>query len=126
MKTTVEPVTVMFSIFSVFTTPAVAEVVAPYFIIAVGAFTGASWALGNIEKLTVKKALFYYFKIIVTAMLMTVFISHFVATVIETPDIKWLYAPIAFILGCVGDRWGEIIRVSLNKVLSTIQKGEQK
>lgn len=101
-----EPVNALFTILTVFTSPQVAEILAPYIIIVIGSFTGASWTLGNFgRKLPVMEVLFFYIKSIFTAVLVTVFISHLVSEYIPIPDIKWLFAPIAFTLGMVGNKW---------------------
>lgn len=115
----IEPVTAMFTLLAVFTSPQVAEILAPYIIITMGAFTGASWTLGAIgEKLAISKVIFFYIKSIFTAILITVFISHYVSYFIDTPDIKWLFAPVAFILGMVGNKWMNYLEYVIKKISS--------
>lgn len=114
-----EPVSALFTILTVFTSPQVAEILAPYIIIVIGSFTGASWALGvKDKKLTPFEVLFFYIKSILTAVLVTVFAAHYIIEYANTPDIKWLFAPISFFFGMVGNKWvtyGEYVLKKVSK-----------
>ena len=123
-----DPTHVAVTVASFVLAPALAEVVGPYAIIFVASTIGASWALGRQASMSRLKALLFFLRINSTAAIVTVFIADFLAKQLGyssgTGEGLWLIAPIALMIGGVGDDWPAIIHwVVKRKFLPG--KGEQ-
>ena len=123
-----DPTHVAVTIASVVLAPALAEVVGPYAIIFVASSIGASWALGRQATMSRLKALLFFLRINSTAAIVTVFLADFLAKQLGyirgSGDGLWLIAPIALVIGGVGDDWPTLIQwVVKRKFLPS--KGDQ-
>lgn len=123
-----DPTHVAVTIASVVLAPTLAEVVGPYAIIFVASSIGASWALGRQAMMTRLKALLFFLRINATAAIVTVFLADFLAKqlgyISGSGDGLWLIAPIALVIGGVGDDWPTLIQwVVKRKFLPS--KGDQ-
>ena len=123
-----DPTHVAVTIASAVLAPALAEVVGPYTIIFIASTIGASWALGRQAAMTRLKALLFFLRINATAAIVTVFIADFLAKQLGyssgTGEGLWLIAPIALVIGGVGDDWPTLIHwVVKQKFLPS--KGDQ-
>lgn len=85
-----------------------AHVVGPYLLIVFAAAVGAAWSLGRCQPQGKAKAVFYFLRIVLTAVLLTVAISKVAATFLPSLDEEWLIAPVALIIGLIGDDWQSI------------------
>jgi small basic protein len=117
------PVAVLVTLASTIFSAQVAEVVGPYIVIALGAMCGAAVALLQAEKRGRFQAFVFFFGSTVLAVLLTVPFALLVATYITKVHEHWLFAPIAFGLGYVGDKWNKIfpwIGGKVNKVIDLV------
>ena len=108
-----DPTHVAITVASAVLAPALAEVVGPYVIIFIASTIGASWALGRQATMSRLKALLFFLRINSTSAIATVFIADFLAKqrgyASGTGDGLWLIAPIALVIGGVGDDWPALI-----------------
>ena len=123
-----DPTHVAVTVASAVLAPALAEVVGPYAIIFVASSIGASWALGRQVTMTRLKALLFFLRINSTAAIITVFLADFLAKqlgyISGSGEGLWLIAPIALVIGGVGDDWPTLIQwVVKRKFLPS--KGDQ-
>lgn len=99
------PVAVITAIASTVFSAAVAAVVGPYVVIAIGAMGGAAVALMQRESAGRYKAVLFFFGATVLAVLLTVPLSMLVTWYFTGLQDHWLFAPFAFALGYIGDKW---------------------
>lgn len=123
-----DPTHVAVTVASAVLAPALAEVVGPYAIIFVASTIGASWALGRQASMSRLKALLFFLRINSTAAIVTVFIADFLSKqlgyISGSGEGLWLIAPIALMIGGVGDDWPSLIQwVVKRKFLPS--KGDQ-
>ena len=123
-----DPTHVAVTVASAVLAPALAEVVGPYAIIFVASSIGASWALGRQATMTRLKALLFFLRINSTAAIVTVFLADFISKQLGyssgSGEGLWLIAPIALVIGGVGDDWPTLIQwVVKRKFLPS--KGDQ-
>lgn len=108
-----DPTHVAITVASAVLAPELAEVVGPYATIFVASTIGASWALGRQASMSRLKALLFFLRINSTAAIVTVFIADFLAKQLGyasgTGEGLWLIAPIALVIGGVGDDWPALI-----------------
>ena len=123
-----DPTHVAITVASAVLAPALAEVVGPYVIIFIASTIGASWALGRQATMSRLKALLFFLRINFTAAIVTSSIASALAKQLGyasgTGEGLWLIAPIALVIGGVGDDWPALIRwVVKRKIFSG--KGDQ-
>lgn len=117
-----DPTTVLIAIFSTIMAPQIAEIVGPYTIIVIASTTGAAWSLGDKPTLTKLQSLRFFIKINMVAILITVFISYLIGNYINMADRQWLLAPVALLIGLLGNEWGKINGWLLAKVKSYVHQ----
>lgn len=84
--------------------------VAPYLVIVVAASTGASFALARKDKTTRLAGFWYFLRVCGLAILITAGVAAFVASYHESLTSRILIAPIAFMIGFIGDDLPDIGR----------------
>ncbi|UST52969.1 hypothetical protein NF681_11500 [Comamonadaceae bacterium OTU4NAUVB1] len=96
--------------------PKMAEVVGPYVLIATAAVIGASFALARRSTSSRWAAVFYFLRVVGLAILLTVGLSAWLST--KHPDFseRALLAPVALLIGFVGDGWPAL----LSKIVSML------
>lgn len=108
-----DPTHVAVTIASAVLAPALADVVGPYVIIFIASTIGASWALGRQATMSRLKALLFFLRINFTAAIVTSSIASALAKQLGyasgTGEGLWLIAPIALVIGGVGDDWPALI-----------------
>ena len=123
-----DPTHVAVTIASAVLAPALADVVGPYVIIFIASTIGASWALGRQATMTPLKALLFFLRINFTAAIVTSSIASVLAKQLGyasgTGEGLWLIAPIALMIGGVGDDWPALIRWVLKRKFFS-GKGDQ-
>lgn len=117
-----EPVKVATVIVSSLFGPTVAHVVGPYSVIILAASLGAAWSLGSKDTLSAASAFWFFIRINLTAILITVFIATYVGKKIGIEDATWLLAPIALVIGGIGDKWGTLFIWLVDSVKNFINK----
>lgn len=90
-------------ILSVFFRGEIANAVAPYIVIIVGAAIGASFALARKEKSTRMADFWYYIRVSGMAIIFTVFGAYMIASYYPGITPRILLAPVAFGIGFIGD-----------------------
>jgi len=88
--------------------PSMSQIIGPYILIAFAAATGAGWSLGRREPKGKASALFYFVRVVFTAILLTVAIAKIMASFIPPVEADFLVAPVALIIGLIGDDWKHV------------------
>lgn len=86
----------------------VAAVVGPYMVIVVASAIGASFALSRRPTSTRVSAILFFARVCGVAVLGTVAASIVAATFYPSLTERVLIAPVAFVIGLVGDNWPDI------------------
>ena len=124
-----DPVSVAIALAGVIFGPALASIVGPYAVIIISATVGAAWALGRRDKAARLGAAWYFLRLNATAVLVTVGLANLAGRWLGLTDHSWLLAPIALIVGGVGDDWPKVGRwllVRAGRVLERRTGGEGK
>lgn len=117
-----EPVNVAVAILSLMLGPALASVVGPYAVIMLASTVGAAWSLGRRNTGTKLSAASYFLLINGTAILVTVSAATQLAQWIGAKDAGWLLAPVALIIGGVGQDWPSIIKWAAARAMRLIER----
>ena len=99
-----------------------AVIIGPYLLIIVAAITGAAWSLGRRESKGKLNSLFYFVRIVLTAILLTVGIARLMASYVDGVEAEWLIVPVALIIGVVGDDWMKAFNWGVNAVKKMADK----
>lgn len=94
----------------------VAEVMSPYLLIIFAAVTGASWSLIKRESQGKWNSFFYFMRIAFTAILLTTLIATLISNYVSIVNAELLIAPVALLIGVVGDDWIKAFTWILNVV----------
>ena len=105
-----DPVSVGIALAGVIFGPVLAGIIGPYAVIIISATVGAAWALGRRDKAARLGAAWYFLRLNATAVLVTVGLANLAARWLGVSDHTWLLAPIALIVGGVGDDWPRVGR----------------
>lgn len=106
--TQLDPVNVAVALFSVVFGPSLASVVGPYAVIILSSTVGAAWALGRRDPAARTGAAWYMLRLNATAVIVTVSLANLVGRWLGLEDHTWLLAPIALVVGGVGDDWPRV------------------
>lgn len=85
--------------------PSMAHIIGPYVMIIAASCTGAAWSLSRREPKGKVNAFFYFVRISLTAVLLTVAISDITASFFPSLQSTFLYVPVALVIGLIGDDW---------------------
>ena len=102
--------------------PSMADIIGPYLLIVFAAATGAAWSLGRCRPQGKAQAFFYFVRIMLIAVLLTVAISQAAAAFMPSLQEEWLIAPVALIIGLIGDDWYKIGEWFINLLKRLIEK----
>ena len=100
-----DPVSVAIALASILFGPHLAAIIGPYAVILISATVGAAWALGRRDPAAKVSAAWYFLRLNATAILITVSIAKLAGIWLGVADHSWLLAPIALVVGGVGDDW---------------------
>ena len=100
-----DPVSVSIALASVLFGPALAGVIGPYAVIIISATVGAAWALGRRDPAARLSAAWYFLRLNATAAVVTVSLAKLAGLWLGMEDHSWLLAPVALVVGGVGDDW---------------------
>lgn len=117
-----DPVNVAIALAGVLFGPALAAVIGPYAVIIISATVGAAWSLGRREPSPRLGAAWYFLRLQATAVLITVSLASLAARWLGMDDHTWLLAPIALLVGGVGDDWPRVGRWLLARVLRMLER----
>ena len=85
--------------------PALAGIIGPYAVIIISATVGAAWALGRRDPAARLSAAWYFLRLNATAAVVTVSLAKLTGLWLGMEDHSWLLAPVALVVGGVGDDW---------------------
>lgn len=123
MQHQLDPVSVTVALFTVLMSPQLAELIGPYAVIILAASTGAAWSLGMRPPGTRTSAIWYLMKLNLTAVLLVVGLAQLVLyTWPDFAGLKWMLAPIALVVGGVGDHWPTIGRWVLLRLARLVER----
>ena len=100
-----DPVSVSIALASIIFGPALAGVIGPYAVIIISATVGAAWALGRRDPAARLSAAWYFLRLNATAAVVTVSLAKLTGLWLGMEDHSWLLAPVALVVGGVGDDW---------------------
>lgn len=98
----------------------VAWLVGPYMVIVAAAVLGASFALSRRERTTRSSAVFFMARIAGLAVLLTVSLAEAVNAFRPEWQVRVLVAPIALLVGFVGDDWPAVLSRTLRGIWAAI------
>ena len=87
-----------------------AAIIGPYMAIVVAAAIGASFSLAKREKTTRVSALWFFLRVCGLAVVVAGGLSALLAKFHPVLTERALLAPVAFIIGLVGDEWPSVVR----------------
>ena len=105
MGNQLDPVNVAIALCSVLFGPALAAVLGPYAVIIIASTVGAAWSLGRRDPGARLGAAWYFLRLNTTAVLITVGLANLAGQWLGHDDPTWMLAPIALVVGGVGDDW---------------------
>lgn len=117
-----DPVAVAVALASVLFGPTLAAIVGPYAVICIASTVGAAWALGRRPQATRRNAVLYFVRLNATAALVTVGLAGAIARGLGLGDGAWLLAPVALLVGGVGDDWPAVGRWVLARAARLIER----
>lgn len=103
--------------------PQLATVVGPYAVIIIASITGAAWSLGRRPPGSRVGAAVYFARLCLTAVLLSVAIESAVQKAWPSvTDSHYLLAPIALLVGGIGDDWPGVGRWFLGVVARIFER----
>lgn len=93
----------------VFSNPVIAQAVAPYAAIFFAALVGSMFSLSRRKSDTRSAGARFMFKIVGTALIVTVPAASWVAPHLGFSEARLLFAPFALLIGAVGEDWGPFL-----------------
>lgn len=101
-----DPISVSIALSGLIFGPALAGIIGPYAVILVAAMVGSAWALGRSEQQRTRtRAVLFFARLGATAALVTVGIASAFGNWFGVERTDWMLAPIAMLVGGVGDDW---------------------
>lgn len=117
-----DPVSVAIAVAGLLFGPALAGVIGPYAVIIMACTVGAGWALGRRDPAARLSAAWYFLRLNATAVIVTVSLAQLAGRWIGSDDHSWLLAPIALIVGGVGDDWPHVGQWLLQRAGSILER----
>ena len=93
-----------------------AHVVGPYIVIILASTVGASFALARRPPETRASAVYFFLRTVGLAILLTVALASIVTGYYPEATEKALIAPIAFVVGYIGDGWPAVFKWASEKI----------
>ena len=110
MGETLDPVAVAVALITLFLGPKIAIYVGPYVVIAAAGLTGAAFSLGRRSPNTRIGPFTFLVIMVAFSMLITVGATKLLALLWEPLGSTWMIAPMALVIGYIGDDWPELMR----------------
>lgn len=105
MTTKIDPVSAATAMASVIFGPELSYYIGPYAVIVLSSTVGAGWALGRQDPMGRWAACWYFSRLNIMAVMLTVPLSAGVMWAFSMNDSNWVLAPIALLIGGVGNDW---------------------
>lgn len=118
----IDPVSVATAAAALAFGPDLAAVVGPYAVIVLSSATGASWALSRRDPSSLVSALLFVVRLIATAIVASVSIEAAVSHWLVPLESHWMLAPIALLVGCVGDDWPAVGRWGASRIAGIVDR----
>lgn len=83
-------------------------IIGPYAVITLAASCGAAWGLGRCGPMTKRDGAWYFLKLNLTALLVTVPIASGVQKMLGWEEANWLLVPVGLLVGGVGNSWPQV------------------
>lgn len=117
-----DPVHATTAIVAVFFGPTLAAYVGPYAVIILCASVGSAWSLGR-RPVTTRSGAFKYFLLMSgTALVLTVPLAQWLGGWLGHDDSRWLFSPVALLIGGVGGDWPKLLTWAGGRVLRLIER----
>lgn len=84
------------------------QIIGPYAVIILAATTGAGWGLGRCLPMTRAQGAWYFLKLNLTALLVTVPIATGAQALLSLEEANWLLVPVGILIGAVGNSWPQV------------------
>jgi hypothetical protein len=118
----IDPVAVVIALLTMLFGPQLAAYVGPYIVIAGAGLTGAAFALGRRDP-GAKLGPFMFLAVMVgMSMLLTVISTEIAVKLWPDLESRWLIAPVALMIGYVGDDWPEVLLWFVRRISRLIEK----
>lgn len=88
--------------------PDLAHFIGPYAVILLSSTVGAGWSLGRHPPMSKWQACWYFSRLNIMAVMLTVPMAAGVMWAFEMKDSNWMLAPIAILIGGVGNDWPSV------------------
>lgn len=103
-----DPTTAFTALLATLFGPGLSHIIGPYVVIILAAVCGAGWGLGRVGPMTRTDALWYFLKLILTALLVTVPIASGVEYALGWEEANWLLVPVGLLVGAIGNDWPKV------------------
>jgi hypothetical protein len=123
--TNIDPTSAAIAIATIVFGPEAAEYVGPYSVIILASITGSGWALSRRGRTGHLRALLFVARLVATALALSLAIESSVDRWLISLDSHWLLAPIALVVGGIGDDWPGIVRWCVQRVVVFTGKKER-
>lgn len=118
----IDPVAVVIALATTLLGPQLAVYVGPYIVIAGAGLTGAAFALGRRDP-QARTGPFRFLAVMVSlSMLLTVAATKLAGMLWPGMESQWMLAPVALVIGYIGDDWPDVLRWVLRRVGRLIEK----
>lgn len=84
------------------------QIIGTYAVIILAATTGAGWGLGRGPPMTRAQGAWYFLKLNLTALLVTVPITTGAQALLSLEEANWLLVPVGILIGAVGNSWPQV------------------
>lgn len=105
---------------AIFFSPDVAAVIGPYMTIIIASSVGGSFALKRREKTSRRAAMWYFARVVGLAILLTVGAALVLQARYPQLAPRTTIAPIALLIGFIGDDWGSLLSRAKELVFSLL------
>jgi len=123
MQTKIDPISASTAFASVLFGPDLAHIIGPYAVILLASTTGAAWALGRTEPMSSRlDATLFFVRLNLMALLLTVPAAHAATRAFDIHDTSWLLAPIALMIGAIGNDWPKVGKWVLTRVARLFER----
>ncbi|WP_315127214.1 hypothetical protein [Comamonas antarctica] len=116
----IDPISVVVTMAGFVFAQEVAHVVGPYLVILFASTIGASFALAARPRSTISAAAWFFFRVNGLSILLTYSIASVANAGYPMDDQRTWFAPVAFVLGFIGDRWPAVLQWAAGKVSKLI------
>ena len=122
MTTKIDPITAATAVSSVLFGPELAHYIGPYSVIMLSATVGAGWSLGRQEQMARLAACWYFCRLNIMAVMLTVPLAAGAMWALRIDDANWLLAPIAILIGGVGNDWPSVGKWVVSRIGRLFEK----